>query len=191
MSTGRRISSHQQKALLLLYAGVALGLTRSPKVQWRVLKELPKEWQKIDRKALNNATKALYKSKLVSAKPHKDGSYTLTLTQKGKKQALRYNLDTMQIEKPKRWDGKWRLVTYDIPEKKRGLRKDVACTLKRLGFYELQHSVFVHPFECMKEIEYLIERYEAREYVRSMLVEHIDDAKPLLRHFHLSHLTKC
>jgi DNA-binding transcriptional regulator PaaX len=182
----RRISKNQQKVLLLLSAGLALGLTRSPKVTWKILQQIPKEWGAIDRRGLTSATKTLYQSKLVSAQPHKDGSYTLVLTNEGRKLALRYHLDTMVIPKQKVWDGKWRLVLYDIPEKIRHLRADVAATLKRLGFYEIQHSVFIHPYECTREIEYLIERYEAREYVRFMLVEHIDDDAPVLKHFKLN-----
>lgn len=182
----RRIGKNQQKILLLLWAGVGLGLTHSPNVAWRILKALPKEWQNIERAGLHTGTRALYRSKLVSAKPHKDGSYTLVLTNEGRKLALRYDLDAMRIKTPTIWDGKWRLVLYDVPEKLRRLRFDIATTLRRLEFYELQHSVCIHPYECTREVEYLIERYEARAYVRFMIVERIDDAGPVLKHFKLT-----
>jgi DNA-binding transcriptional regulator PaaX len=166
-------------------AGVALGLTRSYKVQLRVMKELAKEWREIDRTTLTRSTNVLYRSKLVQRKTHKDGSVTLVLTDAGKKQALRYNLDTLSIPKQRKWDGKWRIVMYDIPEDLRDLRIELLGKLKHLGFVELQHSVFVHPYECRDQIEYLIEAYGAREYIRRMVVEEIDDAGPLRKHFKL------
>ena len=46
------------------------------------------------------------------------------------------------------WDGKWRIVTYDIPEQFAVLRRKVRTVLKRAGFVQLQQSLWIYPHEC-------------------------------------------
>ena len=48
----------------------------------------------------------------------------------------------------KRWDGKWRVVAYDIPEQYKKLRDQVRYILKRAGFIKLHHSIWVFPHDC-------------------------------------------
>src|SRR3990167_2211250 len=66
-----------------------------------------------------------------------------------------------------KWDKKWRVVIFDIPEKSRMARDALRRKLKELEFRELQKSVFVHPYECKKEIDFIIEFFNLRHYVRS------------------------
>ena len=80
----KRLGTIQKKVLLLIYAGLALGLTRSPRKQWRILKEIPKEWEKINRQALDRAINSLYASHLVKEKQHEDGTTTFVLSESGK-----------------------------------------------------------------------------------------------------------
>jgi DNA-binding transcriptional regulator PaaX len=175
----------QKKILLLLTAGLALGLTRSARQQFWILKQIPKEWKKINEKSLNRAIKSLYKSKLVEEKYDCDGTATLVLSEEGKKRTLEFNLDEMKIKKPKKWDGKWRIVMFDIPEKSKGLRNTVRFHIQEMGLIEFQKSVFVHPFPCEKEIEFLIEFYDARKYVRFIVAESIDNELHLKQVFGL------
>ena len=56
-----------------------------------------------------------------------------------------------------RWDHKWRLVIFDIQEKKRTARDELRDTLEMLDFQKLQNSVWVHPYPCA-EIISLIKR---------------------------------
>lgn len=79
----------------------------------------------------------------------------LSLTGMGKKIAGRYSIDDLSIKKPKEWDGKYRIVMFDIPDKVR-LKRDVfRGKLKELGFHRLQQSVWAHPYECQKELDLL------------------------------------
>lgn len=169
------LGSTQKKILLLLSAGIALGLTGSPRRQFAVARELAHEWRAINRSNLKRSIASLYESKIVEEKRHADGTITLILTKKGKRQALRFNVEKMKVVTPKRWDGKWRIVIYDIPERLRRLRGELHAQLHMLGFHELQHSVFVHPFPCEKEIEFLVELYDARKYVRFIVADSIDN----------------
>src|SRR3989338_10291877 len=100
------IGTIQKKVLLLLAAGLALGLTHSPKQHFRILKDIPKEWRKINQQALSRAISALYTSKLIDEKDNRDGTVTLVLNEDGKKRALRFDLDNIEIKKPLTWDCK-------------------------------------------------------------------------------------
>ncbi len=57
--------------------------------------------------------------------------------------------------------------------------------LKNLGFYELQKSVFVFPYECQDEVNFLIEFFNLRKYVRYAVVESIDNDLHLRKIFNL------
>ncbi len=180
-----RRSALQKKVLLLLYGGIALGLTRNPKQYFRIVREVGKEWKKIDRNSLNRAVRSLYKSKLVSTKDNRDGTLTLFLSREGERLALTYDIENMEIKIPAQWDGKWRIVMFDVPEKIKHVRDALRMHFKNMGFYEFQKSVFVHPYPCAKEIEYIMEFYRARKHIRFIVATDIDNAIELRRYFHL------
>lgn len=180
-----RLGSTQKKVLLLIFGGIALGLSGSPKKYFQILRGLQKEWQWIDRQNLKRAIRKLYESKLIKEKENPDGTMTLVLTDKGKERALTYDIEKMEIKKPKQWDGKWRIVLFDIPERARKIRDAFRQHLKQLNFYEFQKSVFVHPYDCQDEMEYLIEFYDAKRFIRFIIAEHFDNELHLKDHFKL------
>ena len=51
------------------------------------------------------------------------------------------------------WDGKWRIVTYDIPEENKKTRDRLRTLLGRCRFKQLQKSVWISPFDVLGEIE--------------------------------------
>ena len=180
-----RLGPNHQKILLLISSGVALSLSKSSRTHFRIIKETSKEWQKISDRALNMAITSLYKSKLISEQAHPDGSTTMLLTQKGKERTLRYNIETIELLKPQKWDMKWRLVTFDVPEKKRKARDALRGVLKNLGFYEYQKSVFIYPYHCQNELDYVIEFYKLRPYVRTVVATSIDNDLHIRQIFNL------
>src|SRR3989338_7686683 len=182
----QRIGNMKKKVLLLLLAGLALGLTRSPKKHWWILKQIPKEWRRENRQALERAINSLYTSHLVQEKENKDGTTTLILSENGKQKALRFNIDKLEIKKPTKWDRKWRIAMFDIPEKLRRLRDSLRLHFREIGLIELQKSVFVYPYPCRKEIEFILEFYNARKHVRFVLAERIDNQLHLMKKFNLS-----
>jgi DNA-binding transcriptional regulator PaaX len=71
----------------------------------------------------------------------------LRLTARGERELRRLTLFD-QINKSRRWDGKWRVLIFDIPEKRRGLRQQLTSLLRTIGFQRLQDSVWVYPYDC-------------------------------------------
>lgn len=144
-----------------------LGGNRSPhKQQKLIFKKLARSWKDIDRQYLYRIVSEFNHERLVDYREQADGSIKIVVTEKGKEKALIFNVDNLEIRTPTRWDQKWRLVMYDIPETKKALREALRAKLKELGFHEWQKSVFVHPYPCQNEIDFLVEFFEARPYVR-------------------------
>jgi len=181
----KNMSPTKQKILLLLMAGLAFGFSYTPQRQLKVLKGVSREWKKIKERELRKEIKMLYRNKWIKQKENPDGSHTLLLTDKGKLKVLTYHFEKIKIGR-KNWDGKWRIVVFDIPEKSRRGRDALRDKLKELGFYELQKSVFVFPYKCKNEIEFVIEFFNLRKYVRFGILETIDNEIHLKKFFELS-----
>lgn len=89
---------------------------------------------------------------------NKDGHQIyIKLTEKGRRKAGWMQIDKLKIKRPKKWDGIWRLVFFDISNLKKIYREAFRGKLKELGFYPLQKSVWIYAFDCRAEIELLKE----------------------------------
>jgi len=144
---------------------------------------MAKEWKKINKQSLNRAIRRLYESKLVDYKENRDGTISVILNDRGRKRALRYNLDSIQIKQPATWDGLWRIVIFDIPEDFKRGRDALARKLRQMGFRAIQRSVFIHPYECWDEVNFIIEVFNLRPYVRLIQAKEIDIALELKQFF--------
>lgn len=74
----------------------------------------------------------------------------------------------------KKWDGKWRVVIFDIPESERAARDALRRLIKQLGFRRLQRSVWIHPLPCEQEIDEISQAYGVQAYVTLLRVESFD-----------------
>ena len=174
----------KQKIILLLMAGTALVFSRNPLHHYRIYKTLGTEWKNIDERKLKKEIRNLYKSKLVKEKRNPDGSFTFILSDRGKLKSLTYSFRKIEINKGV-WDKKWRVVFFDVPEKYRWGRDALRRKLKELGFYELQKSIFSFPYHCEDEMDFIIEYYGIRKYVRYAVVDYIDNDAYLKEYFGL------
>ena len=89
----------------------------------------------------------------------------------------------MKIPVPSSWDKLWRIISFDIPEEKKPARDSIREKLLKIGFYELQDSVFIHPFDCFKEVEYIAEIYDVKECIRFILATYVDNEFQLKKFF--------
>ena len=70
------------------------------------------------------------------------------------------------------------------PKKKKKGRDALAAKLKGLGFYPVQKSVFIHPYECKDEVDFITELFDIVPYVRFLRVRDVDielDLKNIFR----------
>jgi len=176
-------SLNKRKILFALAAGISLGLHRSPQQYFKILGDIPKEWKKMKRRYLQDCIREFYNDKLVSFKESANGMCKVTLTEKGKRKIIAFNVDNLAIKKPNSWDKKWRMVIFDIPESKKKARNALRQKLRDMDFYCWQKSVFVHPYNCLEEVEFLAELFQVRPYVRFFEASKIMNESELLLHF--------
>ncbi len=91
------------------------------------------------------------KRKKFIAFPARDNSSKIILARLGKKRLSQLQFDNLTIKKIP-WDGRWWLLTFDIPEEQSSARHAFRRKLKKLGFFHFQRSVFISPYPCEKEI---------------------------------------
>lgn len=70
------------------------------------------------------------------------------LTQKGEEKINALYAGAYVIPLPVRWDGKWRLVMFDVPEKRKKVRDILRMLLRSAGFIHFQHSAWIQPYPC-------------------------------------------
>jgi len=66
------------------------------------------------------------------------------------------------------------MVIFDIPEEKRWIRNQFRRDLQMLGYQKLQKSVWLCPYDVLKETQVLIKQYSIEPHVRLLLVEEME-----------------
>lgn len=133
-------------------------------------------WKRFNIPYLKRVLYRLEKQKLVEIEEENDVQI-VKITDRGRRRILKYSLDELAVEKPKSWDGIWRLVTYDLPEKMNHARNILREYLLAWGFYPLQESVYLHAYPCIRQVEFLREYIGVGKYVRFFIVSEIENDK--------------
>ena len=107
----------------------------------------------------------------------------LELTRKGKKKLREWERCCYKLPQPKVWDGRWRILIFDIPEKRKWLRNRLRDTLRAVGFKMLQRSVWVYPFDCEDFITLLKTDFKIGRDVLYLIVEGLENDAHLRDHF--------
>lgn len=141
--------------------------------------------QGLKKASIKKIMQRLVKEKLVHIS-EKDGETTISLTKNGEKQVLAYKIDDMVIKTPKIWDKKWRIVAFDIPEEEKIAREVLRNKLKQLGFRKIQKSIWIYPYPCEKEIEFIRNFYDIRSYITIFTTKNIENEQFYKNLFHLS-----
>jgi len=74
---------------------------------------------------------------------------------------------------PKRKDGKWQMVIFDIPEEIRTRRDYFRTGLRRLNYQKLQQSIWICPYDVLKDTQELIKYFKLDAFVKLLLLEEI------------------
>lgn len=111
------------------------------------------------------------------------GGEEIKLTEKGKKLLKQIHFFDVKIEKPKKWDGLWHMVSYDIPNINTAERNYFRRVLKNWGFYQIQASLWVYPYECKEEVAALAEYLKISEYIAMMNTDLLPNEDEIESHF--------
>ena len=74
---------------------------------------------------------------------------------------------------------------FDVEEEKKRKRDGLRRYLKRLGFWQMQKSVWVYPFDCDKEVKYLREVLNVPHEVKLGVLEKVENDRELREIFGL------
>jgi len=110
----------------------------------------------------------------------------LEVTESGRKYLMRETLfDSLKHRKKIKWDGKWRILIFDIPQYRKCDREHIRNTLISIGFMRLQHSVWIYPYDCEDLMTLLKADLKISKDVLYMIVEALEYDRPIREHFGL------
>lgn len=134
---------------------------------------------------LQRAIDNLQKKKFIRIEK-KNGKDVFMITERGNWRVRKYAVHELTIVPSKKWDGQWRVIVFDVPERYKQARNAMSAKLKAMGCYPLQKSVFVSPYECKDEIEFITNFFGVQRFVNYMLVKKITEDKKLKLHFSIT-----
>ncbi len=182
----KRVYTNVQQALLAAVAlsGVVLVAAIAPNAP-AALAKLPSIKRAQQRYQYRTALGRL------SAQGHivfekRNGKQYARITESGRKTIVFEQEKTkLQNAKKRRWNGRWRVVIFDIPERRRRTRDRLRNFMQEIGFMRLQDSVWVFPYDCEDFISLVKAELKIGSAILYMVVEQIENDKHLRAHFGL------
>ncbi|OGN04437.1 MAG: CRISPR-associated endonuclease Cas2 [Candidatus Yanofskybacteria bacterium RIFCSPHIGHO2_01_FULL_44_17] len=156
-------------------AGLVLVAATNPYFGLSVISGLKKHYDKKAWRKFYHSLDYLNRRGYVQILGEKDGQLKIKISQKGEDVLECVNIDQMELPKLGEWDGKWRLVMFDVPNYKSKNRLAFTEKLKALGFIMVQKSVWAYPVECYKEVVVLRKFYEIEKYVTYISTTEVED----------------
>lgn len=110
----------------------------------------------------------------------------MTLSEVGKQKIAEYAFDDMILPRKRYWNGKWHIVIFDVPHKKKAAREALREKFQELGMIMLQKSVWVWPHECRNEIRFIQRVFDLHnKEVNYIVADYVEDESILKKHFNL------
>ncbi len=150
--------------VLLAVAGVVTVAAVAPNVFAAFVKSGRRRFY--EKKQFSKAASYLKEKRFIKIDGDKKEGYRLRLTRLGIDTLLARAFGDLKVRPQEKWDGIWRVVLSDIPDDHKVARDALRQRLKAVGFYQLQKSVFVIPYPCKEEIDFLNTIYNTALYMR-------------------------
>ena len=174
-----------QEILHMLLVGGAFILAAQSPYFWLQLYRQDFQRKGFQRKQMTDAFSYLKKKNLIQVSTYNHQIY-IKLTPEGEKEAGKFQINRLVVRTPKRWDGVWRLIIFDIPEKLKIKREAFRGKLRELGFCLLQKSIWVYPYPCEKEVKLVREFFNLTpRHIRVLEVQYIEEDESLRQHFRI------
>lgn len=84
-----------------------------------------------------------------------------------------------------KWDGAWRILLFDIPENKRKYRDYLRKILKRVGFKELQRSIWIYPYPVPQFLKELVFHHDICKHARLITTDSLESDEDLRKIFNI------
>ena len=145
------------------------------------LEAFPASFSAADKRAL---VANLRRQGLVEVTKHND-EIIIQPSVKGIHRLQRAQINALFIRPQQRWDGTWRMVSYDIPARYTKQRRLFTAELHRLGFTLIKDSTWFHPYPCFDVISELVAFCGLSNYVMVAEIARLDEGS--LRHLYKSY----
>lgn len=178
----------QEKVLLILtrFTTQSTALAFAPDAVLKKRLGLPEGTKWKPTYQIRQALRRLEKKGLLACERTPRG-WAARLSPKGEKAAKKLEAaEHIKIKKPNRWDGRWRIVIFDIWERRRGMRDKLRIMLQKAGFYKVQNSVWVHPYDCENLIVFLRADMRLGEGILYIIADGIENDYKIRQHFDLA-----
>lgn len=124
----------------------------------------------LSEQAVRSAVSRMCRSGLLKAKRINRKSY-YSLTSEGHS-LLTAGAQRIFERKKSHWDGNWNIVTYSVPERRRGARDRLRTELSWLGYGPVSEATWISPYDQTKEVEQLAEKLKIKECVYIFNAQH-------------------
>ena len=114
-----------------------------------------------------------------------NGKKVARITKKGESKLDFLERHNFKLKIPKKWDGRWRVVIFDIKESRKKTRALLRATLRQIGFIRLQNSVWIYPYDCEDLISLLKADFKIGKDILYMIVEKLENDWHLRKSFNL------
>lgn len=140
--------------------------------------------EKVNSKQVRRILNKLEKKEIINI-AEKGGQAIVTVSDEGKTKLMQYSLKKIfEFKESKRkWNSRWYLVFFDVPEIQKNKRNYLRKYLKKLGFYKYQKSVYLFPYECEDEITLIKKVVEGGKYMKYIIAEKIEDEDEIKKYF--------
>ena len=162
-------------------AFILMALKKMVNVQFDVLLAYGKIRNQYQPSSARMAIHRLKKKNLVYA-VRRGSKLIFELTEEGEREVEKIQ-SRFQKTKSKSWDGKWRIIIFDIPEKLRGKRDLLRRELVGFGFRQLQESVWAYPYPLPQEFRDIWKDTGIFKYCVILEADKIENGEALERFF--------
>ncbi len=172
---------------VLAISGLVLVAASAPNAIQLLKPLLKKQKRKFSDRSLGRSLNKLEDDRLIEFRME-NGKEVLSITENGKRRIIMLDDidDGLELMTPERWDRKWTIILYDIPEEQKRARDEFHFQLKRIGCFQYHKSVFVHPSDCRDTIDYLSHLFEIQKYVLHFRTPSLGKNEHIVRrHFNL------
>jgi len=141
---------------------------------------------KIAENKIERSLKSLEKKEIIYLEEKGDHTF-VHIKDKNNPTIIKYSIKALLYfkKKDKKWNGKWFMVFFDVPEIQRNKRGYLREYLKKIGFYKYQQSVYIFPYECEEEVALIKKIIEAAKYMKYIIAEKIEDEELVKSFFNL------
>jgi len=172
------------KVLKMIALGVliiGIGAAPSPQAIGKLLRGLTLRDTRENRRYVGRKLTELKKRGLLE----KQG-VRYAVSDKGKRLLSREQVWGLRIPTPRRWDERWHLIMFDIPQSESGTRKELNRILLGMGLVQYQQSVLVYPYPIKETLVEVCRFYKITRYVSFVAATELDGTDELKRHFRLT-----